>query len=586
MQKIMKTLILLFSLVSFYTVLSNAKPISLGGHVMVEDAAVGMSAGFTNTFSFSDEDNLSKDDESEKDEDVKNGSRDTNAHGLKNGGKSDVVKHSPQNGSDRNEKDEKNDKDEDVYAHGLKNGGKSDVVKHSPQNGVDENIQVHNNKADPKNPNTAALINEWISLAKPPINATECAQTRYEAWGRAVGRTNGAMVIQASGKPDNVGGRSSVEYLWSMRDQLDSVDHCTLGEYVTAKLGNQSISHCKGRYKPKGPKANELLGEGRQYWNQGKLDQAIDHISEEQKHVCDDQKVNKALSAMKRQKNDIDKRLKKTSSFIHNEKLDEAEKSLSKAAVISTKYERYVEVKQELEDARKKFHEDKIADIRQQAQEQAQRNANSREHDREEEQRDDEIRRHAEEQLQREIDERKHISDKAVDARREAAAQAQKNANARRDARIKAAEDKKRAQRRAEERRIARNKEEARKRAQRKADAMRRARNQAEARRRAEIRAHKDAEARRQAYINAQREAERRRRNNIKMQQEMNRLMYQLGETVSTQRNRNTHRHTPTRTHTPTHTHSHTHSHTHHNNSNSNNLNFLGVEAHSAPNTQ
>ena len=48
MQKIMKTLILLFSLVSFCTVLSNAKPVLSGGRVMVENAAVGMSAGFTN----------------------------------------------------------------------------------------------------------------------------------------------------------------------------------------------------------------------------------------------------------------------------------------------------------------------------------------------------------------------------------------------------------------------------------------------------------------------------------------------------------------------------------------------------------
>jgi hypothetical protein len=389
-----------------------------------------------------------------------------------------------------------------------------------------------------------------------------------------VGRTKGAMVIRAAGKPDNTGGRSSAEYLWSMRDHLDSVDHCTLGEYVTAKLGNQSIAHCKGRYKPKGPKANELLGEGRQYWNQGKLDQAIGHISEGKEHVCDDQQVNRTLSSMKKQKNNIDKKLKITSSFINNKKLDEAERSLRKAAVISSKYDKYIEMKQRLEDARKKLQEEKIADIRKQAQEQAQKNADAREHEREEAQKEAEIKSHEEEELQREAENQRHIHEKANEARNRAREQAQKNANARENARIKAAEDKKRAQRKAEERRIARRKaEEVRKRAQRREDARKRARKKEDARRRAERKAHRDAERRRQAYINAkrnedarrraqynaQREAERRRNAQIKSQRDAAAFMNTM---IKVQQNMNANRHrryTP-----PTHSHHSTpHSHTH-----------------------
>ena len=375
-----------------------------------------------------------------------------------------------------------------------------DVANDSPQYGSDKNSQVNDNRIDPKNPKIDRLINEWISLAKPPINATDCAKTRYEAWGRAVGRTK-TTTLQASGKPDNAGGRSSSEYLWSMRDKLDSVDHCTLGEYVTAKLENRSYAHCKGRYKAKGLKGEDVLGEGRKYWNAGKLDQAVNHISKAQKLICDDEKVNRTLSSMKKQKNNIDKKLEKTSSYIQNNKLDEAEKSLGKAAVISNKYGKYIEMKQRLEDAKKKQKKEKMADVRKQVKEQAQRNAESRQLARDKAQKELEARRRAEEQLQREAEEKMRIHEKAENTRRQAAEQAEKNAK-----------------RNAESRQLASDK------AQKELEAKRRAEEQIQREAEEKIRIHEKAEnARRQAAEQAERNEEARRKARIKAAEEKKR---------------------------------------------------------------
>lgn len=100
---------------------------------------------------------------------------------------------------------------------------------------------------NPNDPNITFLIKEWLSLAEPPINAIKGAHTKYEPWGRIIGKTRTATLTVTT-KPDDVGNRSSAEYLWSLCDKLDSVDHCTLGEYVRARLDNKSITHCKGRY--------------------------------------------------------------------------------------------------------------------------------------------------------------------------------------------------------------------------------------------------------------------------------------------------------------------------------------------------
>ncbi len=102
---------------------------------------------------------------------------------------------------------------------------------------------------NPKHENVTALIREWITLAEPPENVTEGAQFRYDPWGRKIGRNAAGVTATPSGTPDYALSTSE-ETAWSFRTKLNSVNHCTLEEYVVAKLNNESIAHCQGRFKP------------------------------------------------------------------------------------------------------------------------------------------------------------------------------------------------------------------------------------------------------------------------------------------------------------------------------------------------
>jgi len=100
---------------------------------------------------------------------------------------------------------------------------------------------------DPTDSEIAALIAQWVAVAEPPENATAGADLRYNEWGLMVGSTPSGT-ITATGRPDDVGARTSPEYLWGLKDRLDSVDHCTLGEYVEGRLARSGPVGCAGRY--------------------------------------------------------------------------------------------------------------------------------------------------------------------------------------------------------------------------------------------------------------------------------------------------------------------------------------------------
>jgi beta-lactam-binding protein with PASTA domain len=101
---------------------------------------------------------------------------------------------------------------------------------------------------DPSNPDVAALIREWLSIAEPVENA-DGANFRYDEWGRLIGQSAPGMGETRPGlQPPPDGGGDPVGYTWNRRGVLDSIDHCMLEEYVTARLENASIAHCAGRY--------------------------------------------------------------------------------------------------------------------------------------------------------------------------------------------------------------------------------------------------------------------------------------------------------------------------------------------------
>jgi hypothetical protein len=106
-------------------------------------------------------------------------------------------------------------------------------------------------RLDPTSRNISPLIREWINTAEPPENITQAAQLHYDQWGRKVGKTGDGSIVTASGKPDYAQSTPE-ETVWSMRKKLDSVNRCTLEEFVVAKLQNRSLESCRGRYQAPG----------------------------------------------------------------------------------------------------------------------------------------------------------------------------------------------------------------------------------------------------------------------------------------------------------------------------------------------
>jgi len=104
-------------------------------------------------------------------------------------------------------------------------------------------------QVNPNDPDISALIRAWQRAAEPPLNATIGAKLRYNEWGVMVGTTPTGIITGTPGKPDNVGARTSPGYLWSLRKKLDSVNHCTLEEYVVLRLKGKGIGGCRGRYR-------------------------------------------------------------------------------------------------------------------------------------------------------------------------------------------------------------------------------------------------------------------------------------------------------------------------------------------------
>ena len=103
------------------------------------------------------------------------------------------------------------------------------------------------NALDPTDPDVANLIRQWTSTAKPPQNAVPGSNWRYDPFGRAVGSGPGVRTISTHDSVDYGGGTPEAR-AWHLRKELDSIDHCTLEEYVVARLKNESINHCAGRY--------------------------------------------------------------------------------------------------------------------------------------------------------------------------------------------------------------------------------------------------------------------------------------------------------------------------------------------------
>ncbi|MEM9158184.1 MAG: PASTA domain-containing protein [Verrucomicrobiota bacterium] len=126
---------------------------------------------------------------------------------------------------------------------------------------LEEALVADNPDQVPSNhPIVAAFIANWISQAEPPANRDPNVQLRYNEWGYVEGKTTGGIITQ-NAKPDHAAGLSSSEFLWNHQRDLDSLDHCQLGQWVMARLRDEGSLNCSGRFADAAGKAvPQLVG--------------------------------------------------------------------------------------------------------------------------------------------------------------------------------------------------------------------------------------------------------------------------------------------------------------------------------------
>ncbi|MBI3711566.1 MAG: FecR domain-containing protein [Burkholderiales bacterium] len=104
------------------------------------------------------------------------------------------------------------------------------------------------NTPDPWNdPRVQSLIDQWLHTATPVIAASRPGNFSYSEWGQIKGPG-----ITIAGAPDHPAGWSRYQSMWAVRMKFDSLNLCTLGEFVERQIAGKSMDGCqKAVTKPK-----------------------------------------------------------------------------------------------------------------------------------------------------------------------------------------------------------------------------------------------------------------------------------------------------------------------------------------------
>lgn len=129
-------------------------------------------------------------------------------------------------------------------------------------------------RPDPWNdPRVQNLIDEWLRGATPAVAAGRPGSWRYNEWAQILGPG-----ITSTGPPDHPAGWSRHQSLWAVRSRFDSLNLCTLGEFIERRLAGRTLDDCAGSRpgtpawlppaattppRPAGNKADEAIASAR-----------------------------------------------------------------------------------------------------------------------------------------------------------------------------------------------------------------------------------------------------------------------------------------------------------------------------------
>lgn len=122
-----------------------------------------------------------------------------------------------------------------------------DVEARTPGRGIVERVAQPPsatavlNSPDPWNdPRIQSLIDQWLRTATPIIAASRPGNFSYSEWGQIKGPG-----ITIAGAPDHPAGWSRHQSMWAVRMKFDSLNLCTLGEFVERQIAGKSMDGCQ-----------------------------------------------------------------------------------------------------------------------------------------------------------------------------------------------------------------------------------------------------------------------------------------------------------------------------------------------------
>lgn len=88
-------------------------------------------------------------------------------------------------------------------------------------------------------PQVQQLIDEWLRNAKPAVRSDLPGPWRFSEWGQVLGPGS-----KAAGAPDHPSGWTRHQSLWQMRMRFDSLNLCSMGEYIERRLAGKGLEAC------------------------------------------------------------------------------------------------------------------------------------------------------------------------------------------------------------------------------------------------------------------------------------------------------------------------------------------------------
>jgi hypothetical protein len=84
------------------------------------------------------------------------------------------------------------------------------------------------------------LIDEWLRSAKPVVRSDLPGPWSFSPWGQVLGPGS-----KPAGAPDHPAGWTRHQSLWAVRHKFDSLNLCTLGEFVERRISGKGMEGCQ-----------------------------------------------------------------------------------------------------------------------------------------------------------------------------------------------------------------------------------------------------------------------------------------------------------------------------------------------------